>query len=153
MYRLLISIFAAVACLFAGYAAEVARVTVNGEPVSKTVTAISFNGDQLTLHFGDSDSMDSDMDKVSLAFVDDATSSLGELAGGLSVFTYEGIVGDVLTVSGLQPGSALRVLDLSGRTVFGPVATESRMEINVSDLSAGVYVLCAGKDVVKFTKH
>lgn len=152
MYRFLISIAAAAAGFLLCSAGDVARVTVNGVPVSKTVAALSFNGDRMTVHFGDSDTMDADLDEVILAFADDATSSVDGIAG-LSVFRYEGIVGDRLTVSGLLENSSLAILDVSGKTVFGPVACGSRMEINVAGLPAGVYVLRAGSDVVKFTKR
>ena len=152
MYRFLISIAVAVAGYLLCPAADVARVTVNGVPVEKAVAALSFSGDRVTVHFGDSDTMEADLDQVLLAFADNGTSSVSELAA-LSVFRYEGIVGDVLSVSGLSENATLSVFDLSGKSVYGPVQAESRMEINVAALPAGVYVLRAGNDVVKFTKR
>lgn len=151
MYRFLISIFAAAACFFAGQAANVARVTVNGEPVAKVVTAITFDGDQMRIHFGDSDSMDADMGDVLLAFAEDGMSAID--AANLSAFSYDGIVGDLLTVSGLAENTILSVFDVSGKTLFGPVAAEGRMEINVAAFPAGVYMLRAGNEIVKFTKR
>ncbi|MCM1070979.1 MAG: T9SS type A sorting domain-containing protein [[Clostridium] fimetarium] len=153
MYRFLISVGVALAGFLCCQAADVAQVTVNGEPVRKAVTEISFDGDQLTIHFADSDRMDADMGNVSLSFVDDGTSAVGNIAGAMDVFCYDGIVGDVLTVRGLSENSTLAIHDVAGKTVLGPVAAKSEMKINVSSLRPGVYVLRAGKNVVKFTKH
>lgn len=152
MYRFLISIGVALAGAICCHAAEVARVTVNGEPVSKVVTAITFDGDQAVIHFGDADRMEADMGDVKLSFAADGTSAIGSVSD-LSVFSYDGIVGDLLKVSGLSGNTALTIHDVAGKTVFGPVAAQGEMEINVSSLRPGVYVLRAGKDVVKFTKH
>lgn len=153
MYRFLISLAAALTIAFGGLAATVAQVTINGEPVKKTISAITFNGDRVTVHFGDTDSMDADMDGIQLSYVDDATSSVVNFTSGIDVFTYEGLVGDNIIVSGLQDNCKVAIFDMAGKVVYGPVASQIRMEINVSAFPQGVYVLAAGKDVVKFTKH
>ncbi len=153
MYRFLISLAAALSIAFSGYAATVAQVTINGEPVKKTVSALTFNGDRVTILFGDSDMMEADMDGLRLSYVEDASSSVVNLTNGIDVFTYEGLVGDNLVVSGLADNCKVVIFDMSGKVVVGPVASQRRMEINVSALPQGVYVLGAGKDVVKFTKH
>lgn len=134
-------------------AAKVAQVTINGSPVKKTVTAVSFNGDKVTIHFDDDNTTDADMGDVLLSFADGNSSTAVDLVNSLSIFRYEGIIGETMTVSGIQENSNLTVYDITGKTVLGPVATESRMEINVSGLTPGVYVLRAGKDVVKFVKR
>ncbi len=119
--------------------------------MGKVVTAITFDGDQMRIHFGDSDSMDADMGDVLLAFAEDGMSAIN--AANFSAFSYDGIVGDLLAVSGLEENTILSVYDVSGKTLFGPVAAEGRMEINVAAFPAGVYVLRAGNEIVKFTKR
>ncbi len=153
MYRFLISVWVVLAGVLFCRAAEVAQVTINGEPVRKAVTAITFDGDQISIHFEDADKVDTDMENVLLSFVSDGSSSVGNMVNDISVFSYDGVVGDVLIVSGISENSILDIHNIAGKTVFGPVAAEGRIEINVSNLGDGVYVLRAGNDVVKFSKH
>ena len=152
MYRFIFAIFVVLAGFLCGTAANVAQVTVNGAPVRKSVTEISFSGDKLTVRFDDSDSMDADMEAVLLSFAENGMSAV-EAAKTLSVFTCEAVVRAKLTVSGLSESAPTASFDPSGKVVFGPVPAAGRMEIKVAHLSAGVYMLRSGNDVVKFTKH
>ena len=58
------------AALFSTYvwADNKQTVTINGQSVNKTVTEITFNGDNLTLTYSDGTSEESDMSFVKLAF-------------------------------------------------------------------------------------
>ena len=60
----------AMAALFSTYvwADNKQTVTINGQSVDKTVTEITFNGDNLTLTYSDGTSEESDMSFVKLAF-------------------------------------------------------------------------------------
>ena len=67
---------------FGAMADDVQTVTVGGSTVDKTVTQITFDGDDVILHFSDATSDKWDMDAaVKIAF--DLTSSIGHL--GLDV--------------------------------------------------------------------
>lgn len=55
------------------YADNKQTVTVNGSAVGKTVTEITFDGDEVTLHFNDQSSQTEDMSLVKLAFTYDNT--------------------------------------------------------------------------------
>ena len=60
----------AMAALFSTYvwADNKQTVTINGQSVDKTVTEITFNGDNLTLTYSDGTSEESDMSFVKLSF-------------------------------------------------------------------------------------
>lgn len=67
--------FLVVAALFSTYvwADNKQTVTINGQSVDKTVTEITFNGDDLTLTYSDGTSEGCDMAFVKLAFSYDTT--------------------------------------------------------------------------------
>ena len=67
----------AMAALFStyGWADNKQTVTINGQSVNKTVTEITFNGDNLTLTYSDGTSEESDMSFVKLAFSYDTNST------------------------------------------------------------------------------
>lgn len=67
MNRLILSLIIAAMGIIPSAAAKVAQVTINGSPVKKTVTAVSFNGDKVTIHFDDDNTTDADMGDVLLS--------------------------------------------------------------------------------------
>lgn len=153
MNRLFLSLITVAAGITTLTAAKVAQVTINGSPVQKAVASVCFNGDKLTIQFDDATSAEADMNDVSLSFIEGGPSTSVGSIGNLSIFTYEGIIGETLSVSGIQGNTNLTIYDLNGKTMIGPLPSAERMEINVSGLTPGVYVLRAGNDVVKFVKR
>lgn len=57
-----------------------------------------------------------------------------------------------LTLTGLQPGQAITLHDMSGRTVKSLKTSEQQTEVEVGDLTPGVYLLTVGKTILKFVK-
>lgn len=125
------------------FAAQV--LTINGETVEKTVTGITFDGDNVVLHFGDETSTH-DMEAVSLQFK--KTDGIADIQAGF----ITGLVGDKLLVEGVENGTVLEVYNVQGILCAAQKAVGSSAEIDLSGFNAGVYILRAGNQLVKFVK-
>lgn len=121
---------------------------INGEPVEKTVTKIHFEGDNVVLHFGE-DTESHDMNVVSFSFSN--TTGVTDA----QMFTFNGYIsGNTVIVSGVAPGTTVSVYSISGVMVASAdTNSDGEVTLDVNHLDAGVYVLVAGKNVVKFVKH
>lgn len=117
---------------------------INGEPVEKVVTKITFNGDLAVLTFSDATEISEDMGNVILRFSSSPTS-----IKNVEAFQLNNVVGDNLDINGLAEGTKVVIYDTSGKDVI----TTNGSNINVSSLKPGVYVLKAGNQIVKFVKN
>ena len=117
---------------------------INGEPVEKVVTKITFNGDLAVLTFSDATEISEDMGNVILQF-SSAPTSIKDIA----VFQMNKVVDGELNIEGLPAGTQVVIFDASGKQIMATMATQ----INVSSLKSGVYVLKAGNQIVKFVKQ
>lgn len=120
---------------------------INGQEVNKVVSAISFDGDNVVLHFGN-ETESHDMNKVSLAL--DYSTGLEDL----QVFSFNGkIEGGILTVSGLEAGTPILIYALNGVTEISAKAdNEGNAVIDIESLGGGIHILRAGNNCVKFVK-
>ena len=116
---------------------------INGEPVEKVVTKITFNGDLAVLTFSDATEISEDMGNVILRFSSSPTS-----IKNVEAFQLNNVVGDNLDINGLAEGTKVVIYDTSGKDVI----TTNGSNINVSGLKPGMYILKAGNQVVKFIK-
>ena len=134
--------------LWAGVSAfAVQKLTINGENVEKTVTQITFDGDNVVLHFADATSQTADMDEVTIEM---------DVATGIDMvnnaFSLRGMVDGTLDISGLET-DAVSIYDASGRMVLrAPVSGRNTM-VDVNQLHSGMYILKAGNQIVKFMKR
>lgn len=117
---------------------------INGEPVEKVVTKITFNGDLAVLTFSDATEISEDMGNVILQF-SSAPTSIKDIAA----FQMNKVVDGELNIEGLPAGTQVVIFDASGKQIMATMATQ----INVSSLKSGVYVLKAGNKIVKFVKQ
>jgi len=132
--------------LIGGVSAIAAQLlTINGETVEKTVTRITFDGDNVVLHFGDETSSH-DMESVLLQFK--KTDDIANIQTGF----VTGLVGDMLFVEGIESGAHLEVYSIQGMLCTEVVAAGNSAEIDMSGFNAGVYILRVGNQVVKFVK-
>lgn len=116
-------------------------LTINGETVEKAVVCITFDGDNVVLHFDDASEQSADMNTVTLKI---------DISGtGISVL--KGEVADRLSVEGLPEGTPVTIYDASGRLVLS-ARTPLLSSLN-SKLPRGVYVMKAGNQIVKFVKR
>lgn len=118
-------------------------LTINGQTVESIVTRITFEGDNVVLHFKGGDSQTADMDAVVLGFEYSPTTSISVLRG---------TVDNYLNLAGLDEGTVVSIYDAQGKLITTTTAREAKAVLSVSTLRSGVYVLKAGRQIVKFNK-
>lgn len=139
-------ILLAMLCLVAQTSRADQKLTINGEQVDKVATQLTFDGDNVVLHFGDTQES-YDMNSVTLSF---------EVADGISatsMFQLSGIVSGQLCVSGLDSGTVVSVFDAAGQLVARTTAQGTQANISTSHMKGGVYIMRAGNKAVKFVKR
>ena len=145
MKKLLFLFSAALLMLASPIKAETTQtLIINGEPVEKIVTKITFNGDHAVLTFSDATEISEDMGNIILRFSSSPTS-----IKNVEAFLLNNVVGDNLDIDGLTAGAQVTIYDASGKDVF----TTNGSNINVSGLRSGMYILKAGNQIVKFVKQ
>ena len=125
-------------------------VTVNGQTVEKTVVQITFDKDQVVLHFSDGLTQTADMDDVSIAFSPSDAESISSLQS--NTFTFHGVVNGQLTIGNLLEGTHLTIFNANGQRMMSAQSTGGTTTLQVSQLPAGTYILKAGSQFVKFQK-
>lgn len=123
-------------------------ITINGLAVNKTATELTFDGDNVILHFSDGTSQSADMESVSIVF-NNSTTGLNQI----QTFVFNDIADGSLDVSGIQPGQMLEVFDVSGRKVLTTKVSVNNTHVDISNFRPGVYILRAGNNIIKFTKR
>lgn len=123
------------------------RLTINGETVEKAVAQITFDGDQVILHFTDATTQTADMDAVTLDI--DVATGIDMVNGA---FRLNGTVEGVLNINGLDT-DAICIYDASGRMVLRTRVSGSDATVEVNQLRQGMYILKAGNQIVKFMKR
>ena len=119
-------------------------LTINGEKVEKLVTRITFEGDNLVLHFSDQSTQTADMESVVLSFaVEDLTS--------ISYIREQ--VKNTLSIEGLEPGTEVLIYNAEGKKMLSVQASEVQTILKTKSLKKGVYLMKAGNQVVKFIKR
>ena len=118
-------------------------LTINGQTVESVVTRITFDGDNVVLHFKGGDSQTAEMDAVVLGIEYSPTTSISVLRG---------TVDNYLNLAGLDEGAVVSIYDAQGKLITTTTAREAKAVLSVSTLRSGVYVLKAGRQVVKFIK-
>lgn len=145
MKKLLFLFSAALLMLASPIKAETTQtLIINGEPVEKIVTKITFNGDHAVLTFSDATEISEDMGNIILRFSSSPTS-----IKDITTFQMNKAVDGELNIEGLPAGTQVVIFDASGKQLMATMATQ----INVSSLKSGVYVLKAGNQIVKFVKQ
>ena len=125
-------------------AATTQTLIINGEPVEKVVTKITFNGDLAVLTFSDATEISEDMGNVILRFSSAPTS-----IKDVTIFQMNKVVGDNLLINGLADETQVVIYDASGKDII----TTYGSNINVNGLRPGIYILKAGNQIVKFVKQ
>ena len=132
------------ACSATAKADTVQTLTINGEVVGKTVTKMTFEGSNVVLHFNDQSTQTADMSAVVLTL---------DLSGVDAIGSLKTTVTDKLDISGLASGTSIAIYDASGRLALSAKATGSNTMLSLKTLGSGIYVMKAGKQVVKFVKR
>ena len=119
------------------------QITVNGQQIEKTATQLTFQGDNVVLHFD----MSADMALVDIVF-DTATG-----IGGVESYSLKTTLGGKLIVNGLTAGETVSIYDAQGRLMRQTRAVQSTLNEDISNLPGGMYLLKVGKKAIKFVKR
>lgn len=146
--RIFASMLIALSMAGSVFAETTQKLLINGEQVDKVVNCITFDGDNVVLHFDDG-TESHDMNLVSLAL----EHSTG--LNNLNMFSFNGrIEGGILKVSGVDAGTPIFIYNLSGAIATSAKAdTDGNAVIDVQSLPGGIYIMQAGNNCVKFVKH
>jgi hypothetical protein len=140
---LLLSLFLTVGTAFADNSQV---VVINGQEVQKVATKITFSGDNATVSFSDGSSQTADMAQVVIYL--NVTTDIRKV----ETFSFNGLIGDVLTLSNVAEGTTVTIYDATGKVLQQVKATDTTLSLNTASLKNGVYVLKAGNQIVKFLK-
>ncbi len=140
---LLLSLFLTVGTAFADNSQV---VIINGQKVEKVATKITFSGDNATVSFSDGSSQTADMAQVVIYL--NVTTDIRKV----ETFSFNGLIGDVLTLSNVAEGTTVTIYDATGKVLQQVKATDTTLSLNTASLKNGVYVLKAGNQIVKFLK-
>lgn len=136
------------ACLlsvaFTAQAGNVQTLVINGEKVEKVVARITFEGDNVVLTFSDQTAQTADMESVKLSFTPEDLTAIG---------TIRNAVNKTFSIEGLEPGTEITVYNADGKQVLTTHASEDLTILKMTSLKKGVYLMKAGKQVVKFIKR
>lgn len=122
-------------------------ITINGETVDKVATELTFDGDNVVLHYVDGTSQSADMTTVTISFGN--TDGIGTVR----MFTLKNSTDGFLDISGVDAGQTIRVYDMGGKMIATAKASGSSTVIDIRNMQGGMYILRAGNDVVKFIKR
>lgn len=131
----------------AAIASDTQTITVNGRTVEKTAVELTFDGDNVVLHFSDGTEETADMESVAIAF-DNATTGIDQV----KAFNLVGTTDGNIHLSGVQCGERIEVFDASGK-VAQTKASSDTASLDITNMKSGVYVLRAGNTVIKFVKR
>ncbi len=127
-----------------GAASVKQKLTINGEVVEKTVSKITFDGDNVVLLFSDQTRHEADLESVVLSFLPDTPTS---------IYSLHQTVGDKLDIKGLEDGTQVIVFDASGKKILTSNAENTSALLTTRTLKSGIYIIKAGNKVIKFLKR
>ena len=138
----------AMACLLtfvmSAQAGNVQTLTINGEKVEKLVARITFEGDEAVLTFSDQTVQKADMESVKLSFAPEDLTAIG---------TIKNAVNKTFSIEGLEPGTEIIIYNADGKQVMKAHASEDSTILKTTSLKKGIYLMKAGRQVVKFVKR
>ncbi|MCR4853860.1 MAG: T9SS type A sorting domain-containing protein [Prevotella sp.] len=125
------------------------QLTINGNIIDLVAVNLTFNGDQVTLKFTNNTTMDVDMALVKIIF----PTGVSTIIGNLQTYELKSVVEDgILRVRNIKAKTPLSVFNSNGQEVARTVSQEQETTVDLSNQPAGVYLLRAGSQVIKFVK-
>lgn len=123
-------------------------ITINGETVEQVATKLTFNDDKVIITYSNGEnSGEVDMESVVITF----TTSTG--IGAISTYQFNGIVDGTLNIGNIADGTPIVVYNTSGSIVASMKSSGNSAQIDINGQPSGIYLLKAGKQVVKFVKR
>lgn len=129
--------------------AQEQTITVNGQKVEGIAVRLTFDGDNVVIHFEDGTETSAEMENTTI----DISSTTDNIEGLNSAFAVKGnIVGDKLFVSGLSDGEPMSLISAGGYAVAKTTAKNGRASLSLAGLPKGVYLIKVGNKIIKFHK-
>lgn len=134
---------------FSLHAQAIQTLTVNGQTIDKVVTQITFEGDNVILHFG-TETAFYDMNTVVLSLSKSDATGINLME---NTFSLSGLVDGNLNLQNIPENTPIVIYDTTGKSLIQTKANAISTTVDVNVLSSGVYLLKAGKQIVKFVKR
>lgn len=131
---------------------------INGENAQKETSKITFDGDKATIVYRDGSSFTYDINAVVIDFMNqkiaenyDGFTTKVQL-GKNNVFSISQPVDDQLVVEGFGKGETYKIYNTNGVLLQEGTINSEKSEIDVKQLTAGVYMFCTPSKNIKFIK-
>lgn len=134
---------------FSLHAQATQTLTVNGQTIDKVVTQITFEGDNVILHFG-TETAFYDMNTVVLSLSKSDATGINLME---NTFSLSGLVDGNLNLQNIPENTPIVIYDTTGKSLIQTKANAISTTVDVNGLSSGIYLLKAGKQIVKFVKR
>ena len=130
---------------FAGTKDDV--ILFNGNKPYRTVVMVSFDKDDVVLHWSDNTTMSDNFARLMLELA--STDGIDRAR----MQSVNGIYSDVVWLNGLIPDSQLSIYDFSGMKQYETYVSDRSMRLDLRGLNTGVYLLKNKNMVVRFAKQ
>lgn len=125
---------------------KIDELRIDGASTNRFVTAISYDGDQITLSWNDKTVASDWVARI-----------IANLISGIDIDKVKirsicGLHGNVLNVEGTRPGLLLCVYDIQGKVVQSCITHATSCQLDISKLNTGIYLLKADSEVIRFVK-
>lgn len=126
-------------------------ININGQDAKTVMSEITFTAEQVVIRYEDGTTVTlGNSDMIVLNFVEKNPST--EMNSVFNTFSLDGFVGDELRISGIENNTPIAIYSLDGR-VMKSTRFVAGQAVSVAGIPAGVYILSAGGNIVKFMKH
>ncbi len=124
-----------------------AVVTVNGIQVEHALSQLTFEGDNVILHFAD-DAPERSEDMAAVTISMSGTTDISRL----KTFTTARPVGNQLMLDGIAAGDRVAIYDMGGRMRMQTTSPGGSVCLSLKGIKAGVYIVKAGNNIIKLQK-
>lgn len=124
-------------------------IMINGESLDLEVNEITYDGDNVVLHWTDNSITNTDMSQVIMSLA-------MEHAGinDVKIYSLNGLQNGFLNITHLDPGLSVSLYDISGNKLYETYNYKMNgfQTIDINPLNSGIYLLKANNSIVKFIK-
>lgn len=150
MKKLITTLVVAVVMAVNCRAEAVQTIIVNGTKViGKNIVTMTFEGENAVLEYSDMTTGKAPVEQVCVLLSYDGTDVNGLKQ---SVFAYNGVVDDMLVISGIEGETDVTLYDATGKAMAKALTKAGETRISMKGMAPGVYIVKAGKTIVKISK-
>ena len=123
------------ACIMGG--TENHGISINGTRVDKMVTEITYDENNITLHWNDNTSISNKIAQLMIKLASGDDNNIDKI----KIASISGLYKNGLTIDGITLGSLLYIYDVQGNLIMQNQATSTSCELDISQLNTGIYLL------------